>query len=340
MIVLKYVNLVITLFIIKIQYLEMRKDFFYSETDEPHASRRKEILAKYPQISELFGYDNRPLPYVILIILSQLMISYFQKNWSWPFFLLIAWAYGGVASHALSLMTHELSHGLLFESKNLNDYFGIVCNIGMGIPSSTMFKRYHMEHHMFQGNIEKDVDCPTQWEGKFFTNTFLKAIWLLCQPLFYAIRPMIVRPKKPYPLDIANNIVIIISDLIVFYICGPRGLFYLVISTLLGMGFHPVAGHFVAEHYVFVEGHETYSYYGSLNLLTWNVGYHNEHHDFPRVPGWKLPMVKAIAPEYYENLPQHKSWTYVLWRYVTDPTIGPFNRVLRGVKTPKARKTE
>jgi sphingolipid delta-4 desaturase len=105
---------------------------------------------------------------------------------------------------------------------------------------------------------------------------------------------------------------------------------YLVLSTLLGMGFHPVAGHFISEHYVFVEGHETYSYYGPLNLICWNVGYHNEHHDFPKVPGWRLPMVKAIAPEYYDNLPQHKSWTYVLWRYVTDPTIGPFNRVLRG----------
>merc|ERR1711988_1472986 len=91
-----------------------------------------------------------------------------------------------------------------------------------------------------------------------------------------------------------------------------------------------VAGHFVAEHYVFVEGVETYSYYGPLNLICWNVGFHNEHHDFPKVPGWRLPMVRAIAPEYYDNLPHHKSWTGVLWNYVTDPTMGPFNRVLRG----------
>ena len=93
-------------------------------------------------------------------------------------------------------------------------------------------------------------------------------------------------------------------------------------------------GHFIAEHYVFEEGHETYSYYGSLNKVTWNVGYHNEHHDFPRVPGWKLPMVKAMAPEFYDCLPSHSSWTYALWRYATDPNLGPFSRVRRNKKDP------
>ena len=38
---------------------------------------------------------------------------------------------------------------------------------------------------------------------------------------------------------------------------------------------------------------ETFSYYGKLNLLTFNVGYHNEHHDFPSVPWHRLPQIRA-----------------------------------------------
>ncbi|XP_026322627.1 sphingolipid delta(4)-desaturase/C4-monooxygenase DES2 [Hyposmocoma kahamanoa] len=97
----------------------------------------------------------------------------------------------------------------------------------------------------------------------------------------------------------------------------------------MAMGVHPVAGHFVSEHYMFRKGYETYSYYGPLNWITFNVGYHNEHHDFPAVPGSRLPEVKRIAPEFYDNLPQHNSWSGVLWDFVMDPDVGPYARIKR-----------
>jgi hypothetical protein len=64
-------------------------------------------------------------------------------------------------------------------------------------------------------------------------------------------------------------------------------------------------------------------------MLTFNVGYHNEHHDFPFIPASHLPELRKIAPEYYEEVPQLQSWIAVLYDYVMDPQNGPFNRVRR-----------
>ena len=133
----------------------MKRDFHRSYTDEPHISRRKQILEKYPEIENLFGPDPRPIPFVVALVVGQLTISYYQQFWSWPVFIIVAYVIGGTASQALLLMAHELSHNLVFQSVRMNDFFGIFCNIGNGFPSATMFKRYHMEHHQFQGKLER-----------------------------------------------------------------------------------------------------------------------------------------------------------------------------------------
>ena len=63
-----------------------------------------------------------------------------------------------------------------------------------------------------------------------------------------------------------------------------------------------------------------------MNPILFNVGYHNEHHDFPYVPFNKLPEVKRIAAEYYDSLPYHTSWVKVLWDFIFDKDLGPHAR--------------
>ena len=68
---------------------------------------------------------------------------------------------------------------------------------------------------------------------------------------------------------------------------------------------------------------------GVLNWLTWNVGYHNEHHDFCNIPWSRLPALKALAPEFYDSLAVCDSWVGVIWDYIMRPEVGPYNRVKR-----------
>jgi len=226
---------------------------------------------------------------------------------------------------------HEISHNLAFGYARpfANRMLGIFVNLPIGIPISISFKKYHLEHHRYQGDEKMDTDLPTYLEAKLFCNTFGKLCWVILQPFFYALRPVITYPKTPTNLEIINVIVQLAFDALVYYLCGGKVLVYMIAGSLLAMGLHPVAGHFISEHYMFRKGYETYSYYGCLNWITFNVGYHNEHHDFPAVPGSKLPEVKRIAAEYYDNLPQHNSWVTVLYDFVMDPDIGPYARIKR-----------
>ncbi|MBC6952477.1 fatty acid desaturase, partial [candidate division KSB1 bacterium] len=66
-----------------------------------------------------------------------------------------------------------------------------------------------------------------------------------------------------------------------------------------------------------------------LNVLAFNVGYHNEHHDFPSVPWNKLPEIKRTAPEAYDNLISHYSWTRLLFQWLFDRDLSLYSRVVR-----------
>ena len=110
---------------------------------------------------------------------------------------------------------------------------------------------------------------------------------------------------------------------------GPKALVYLVISSVFSIGLHPLGARWIQEHYVVHQQQETYSYYGPLNRIAFNVGFHNEHHDFMNVAWSRLPAVRAAASEHYDTLYWHRSWPGLLWRFLTDPELSLYSRVIR-----------
>lgn len=303
--------------------------FLWSLSPEPHAARRREMLEKYPQVKNLYGPCPKTKYACLAMVIVQLSLAYLLKDAPWWLILVVAYAIGGVINQSLLLAIHELSHNLAFKKPLHNRLFGLFVNLPIGIPVTAAFREYHLMHHTHQGTDGIDTDIPTAFEARMVRGRAFKLVWLIGQGLAYGLRPLFMMPLRPSRWMIANFVVQAAFDVAVYYFWGGKALAYFPLSALLVMGLHPIAGHYISEHYVIAPPQETYSYYGPLNKIAFNVGYHNEHHDFPYIAGSRLPELRALAPEYYDNLVYHTSWTRTLWDYLTRHDLDGTSRVKR-----------
>ncbi|MFT7032556.1 MAG: sphingolipid delta-4 desaturase [Cyclobacteriaceae bacterium] len=305
------------------------KDFYWSDEREPHFNRRKEILQQHPEVRGLYGIDKGLKYKVFALVVVQLMSAPFIAQLAWYWYFPIAYIFGATMSHTIFLAIHELSHDLAFKNKNMNRWLSLIANLPIVFPYAESFKSYHLKHHWEQGDENNDTDLPTENEAKVFKGFFGKTLFAINQILFYAFRPVFVHRIKLEKWHYINIVFQLIAISIYTYFVGVNAIIYLLLTVFLAGSLHPIAGHFISEHYVFKEDQETYSYYGPLNMFALNVGYHNEHHDFPNIPGARLPALKKLAPSFYDHLFAHKSWTNVLVQFIINPNITLHSRVKR-----------
>jgi sphingolipid delta-4 desaturase len=304
-------------------------DFHFMSHDEPHYTRRRMILDKHPEIIQLMKPDYSSFWITWALLGVQVLTCYLIQDLSfWPL-LLISYALGGIMSNLFFILIHDFTHFACFRSTKVNQFLAILSNFGNGIPTAMAFQKFHADHHNFLGRPNMDPDMACQWEIKLYRGAFRKVLHVVFLLIWYIIRPYCQGNKKPSVMEIINIFAIIVWDTLIFYIFGWKGVFYLVMGSLCALGPNPVGFRHFAEHFEFVSGQDTYSYYGPMNYIMLNIGYHIEHHDFPNIPWSKLPKVKEIAPEFYDTLPSHSSYFLVFWKYVTDPTFGPWCRIGR-----------
>ena len=303
-----------------------------NEADEPHSVRRRKILEKYPEITKLYGYDNRSAIFCGFTIALQFILMYLVRDCHTIPLLLVTYVVSGTLNHSLFLAMHEVTHDLFFKSRLANRIFSHIVNLPMGVPASAFFKVYHNSHHTDLGEIGEDTDIPSRLEGIVFKGRIGRLLWLSLQSLTYILRPLIVKPLPLSEYIVIASVLQYSFDAFILYAFGWRSLFYLFVGSIFGGSLHPISGHFIAEHFEFIEGQPTYSYYGPLNWITYNAGYHMEHHDFPRIPCTRLPELRKIAPEWYD-LPSYDSWIRVLFDFVWNDKMSLFARGTR--KNPR-----
>lgn len=308
-----------------------KKDFIYSDSSEPHRVRTKQILRQHPDVRKLIGKNPATFLFIVLLVALQVGGAWFLADKSWWIIFAVAYFVGAFIDHALFVMIHECAHKLIFKNPTANRLAGIFANIPQVFPSSVSFERYHIKHHSFQGVHELDADLPNRWEARLINNYFIgKAIWFLFYPFFQAFRVARLKEIKPFDGWIALNWgVQILFVATVWYFLGVKAVVFLTASFFFSVGLHPLGGRWIQEHYLTHGEQETYSYYGPLNAVAFNVGYHNEHHDFPSVPWNKLPRIKSTAPVFYESLASHNSWTRLWLRFLFDREISLWSRIVR-----------
>lgn len=82
---------------------------------------------------------------------------------SWGLYWLITYCIGATIAGSLFLAIHEISHGNAFDMRApggmlKNRVTGFIADVGLLLPVSTSFRRYHLDHHAFQG-----VSLPASW---------------------------------------------------------------------------------------------------------------------------------------------------------------------------------
>src|SRR4051812_34137130 len=207
--------------------------FEWSDVPEPHAERRRAMLAKYPAIKRLYGPCARTKYVCTALVVVQVLAAYCLRDAPWWCVLAVAYLFGGVVNQALLLAIHELSHNLAFQKPWQNRLFSLFVNLPVGVPVAETFRYYHLLHHVHQGVPGIDTDLPTEFEGRVLSGPFrapLKLLWVVGQGFAYALRPLFVHPKRPSASELGNLALQLIFNASILYFWGPKALAFLPIS--------------------------------------------------------------------------------------------------------------
>jgi sphingolipid delta-4 desaturase len=304
-------------------------------TDSPdfHRDRRQRMLAEFPNIKALMGPNPSTFVFLFLLVTIQILIALSLSSSHWWIVVAASFLVGSSLNLMIFVCLHEASHRLIFKGEIASNIVLIFANLPLFLPMlSILYQRFHLKHHHFLAT-DQDADIPLQSEANFVGHSaFKKLFWVIFFPIYYAIiRTWFLRNNITFDKLLVINLLVQSIFLGGIYYFGGNLLgLYLFLSTLFSISLSPAIGsRNLIEHYILNQDQETYSYYGPYNWLTFNVGYHVEHHDFPYIAWNKLPQLKAIAAPYYDNLYAHHSYWQLVYKFITDDQQSLHLRIVR-----------
>jgi sphingolipid delta-4 desaturase len=353
-------------------WMKNKKELSMPEQGTWHQERKKAILAKHPEIKELCKPDwTHTVPMAVTYMIAHLGLSIFIAKYdvSWLTAFLLCYTFGAWFCFVLQACGHEGVHGNVFRSYNLNRLHGFLCFLPLwSLPFETYWHPEHLFHHIIV--IDKVMRYGHQrrprWQkiaiplvAPFFLHMWLTILhtilFVTCcvTNIMYAVglrsKPLpekfVIPPYANFPSMISYQTMLLYLISAVFWyswftFVGAKAVFYLLVGSVFSNGLHPLGMRNVQEHLVKVKNQPTYSLYYS-DAFEWmhpfvglNINYHVEHHDFATIPFNKLPRLRRIAPEFYENMNNYTSYFQVWKMFTFESGIAPnafFDEVMEGV---------
>jgi len=275
----------------------------YGFIDLYHAKRRRAILNAHPEVRECMIVDPSFKYVAVACATTQLLIAYLLRDEPLGYVLFMGAVVGTIFDCAITNSVHELIHEMAIENWPLaNKILSGYVNLALFLPFAAGYHRSHRHHHSFLGT-DLDAKYPTMEEAlQYDQNIIGRLKYIFTHPLQGGSRWNKIVPGDP-PNEYMkwNERTVYLVDALILIFWGYKSLLYLLVAfwindTIFIQGSKNFVDHWVSEN-------ETYtsSYYGWVNMIDFNIGYHREHHDFPNVPGRYLALITKMAPEFYED---------------------------------------
>lgn len=324
-----------------------------------HRERAAKLLAAHPEARALVGRNPSTALWCLAFFCLQVALAASVASRPLWIVALVAYTIGAWADINLFMLAHECNHGLVLAGRRANRWLFTFTSLPLFLSAHHAWWLEHPVHHEDMGAT---VDFIRRRRA-FFEMTRRASplfvpyalVMLLAQFVRSALGLVAwgadllggnLSPRDRTLAILADAHLVtayrergiagwaILHAALALSLVAGLGLAlgwsapaYLLLSQLFMTGFlHPLLFGMVLSnsHVGDGEGYQpSSSYYGWLNRITFNFGYHTEHHDLASVPWNRLPELRRAAPELYDGLHETRSYLALAWRF------------LRGVSSPR-----
>jgi sphingolipid delta-4 desaturase len=256
--------------------------------------------------------DNISFSAMLALTAFQLAMASTVDSFSLGFWFKIL-LIGAPISHSLYILNLEFANNLCFGHELLDRTSAIFSNFATTVPYAELVRYFDAEHRtFFDSTLYKDPEKPSQLEIQLVQGVGMKLLYLCVYPCIYSYR-ILFRHYIVFTRFLLWNLILqTLFNLYIWYCYGHIFFSYLFLSTYIGMSpWHPCAAHLLFQHQkceLRLKSAKAYSYYGIMNLFTFNIGYHRERHEHPKIPWSKLPLLRQLF--YYAEYESHQSAYY------------------------------